>query len=61
MMRVLFETDCQMVKQALDGTLHDAMEFRSIITKGRALLANQPHLKVDFVRRGGNTVAHALA
>ncbi|CAN1298189.1 hypothetical protein LINPERPRIM_LOCUS23753 [Linum perenne] len=59
--RVIFETDCQVVQQAIEGTVQDSTEFGNIIEKGRSMLRGQPHMKVVFVRRSGNTVAHVVA
>ncbi|CAN1345575.1 hypothetical protein LINPERPRIM_LOCUS40413 [Linum perenne] len=61
MNRIIVETDCQAVQLALEGTDEAMTEFGTIIGRGRGLLVDQPHKKVAFVRRGGNTVAHALA
>ncbi|CAN1173485.1 hypothetical protein LINPERHAP2_LOCUS30702 [Linum perenne] len=58
---VIFETDSQLVQQAMNGTGSDNTKFGDIIANGRSLLVDQPRKKVVFTMRSGNTVAHALA
>ncbi|CAN1315847.1 hypothetical protein LINPERPRIM_LOCUS29851, partial [Linum perenne] len=59
--RVILETDCQTVQLAMGRESGDMTEFGDIITKGRTLLEKISRYEVNFVRRSGNTVAHALA
>ncbi|CAN1827159.1 hypothetical protein LINPERHAP1_LOCUS31855 [Linum perenne] len=61
MNRAIIETDSQLVQLAMNGTGNDRTEVDDIIAKGKSLLIDQPRKKVDFMRRSGNTVAHALA
>ncbi|CAN1339807.1 hypothetical protein LINPERPRIM_LOCUS38631, partial [Linum perenne] len=59
--QVCFETNCQLVQQALVRQTHDATEFGVLISDCRRLLENQPLSKVRYVRRESNRIADALA
>ncbi|CAN1189002.1 hypothetical protein LINPERHAP2_LOCUS39649 [Linum perenne] len=61
MNRVIVETDSQVVQQALYGATDNRTEYGDIIARDKLMLSGGPRVKVVFVRRSENAVAHALA
>ncbi|XVF87254.1 hypothetical protein PTKIN_Ptkin18bG0104100 [Pterospermum kingtungense] len=59
--RVIYETDAQVVVQAIKNSMADTTEFGSIIQNCKTLLYSKPMSKVMFTRRDANGVAHVLA
>ncbi|CAN0827458.1 Putative ribonuclease H protein At1g65750 [Linum grandiflorum] len=57
----IFETDCQPVAQAVNGTTSDISEFGIRVAQCRAILAEKSQFTVNWVRRNRNRVAHELA
>ncbi|CAN1806583.1 hypothetical protein LINPERHAP1_LOCUS24726 [Linum perenne] len=59
--RVVYETDCQVVIQAVEKGGTNITEFGRKIEVCKSLLQFQPHAEVVFIRRNGNRAAHAVA
>ncbi|CAN1156954.1 Putative ribonuclease H protein At1g65750 [Linum perenne] len=59
--RMNFESDAQVVVNAIGSQQDDVTEFGDIMQGCRAILRRNSEFNVSFVRRGGNGVAHALA
>ncbi|CAN0853040.1 Putative ribonuclease H protein At1g65750, partial [Linum grandiflorum] len=57
----IFETDCQPVVHAVNGTASDLSEFGVRVAECRAILAEKTQFTVSWVRRNRNGVAHELA
>ncbi|CAN1241903.1 Putative ribonuclease H protein At1g65750 [Linum perenne] len=58
---IMFETDCQVVFEALRRNEAGATEFGAIIEECRRILQVNPDYSVCCVRRNKNVVAHELA
>ncbi|CAN1321508.1 Putative ribonuclease H protein At1g65750 [Linum perenne] len=59
--KIIFETDCQLVSEALRRSETAVTEFGVIIEECRKVLQLNPDFSVCFVRRNRNVVAHELA
>ncbi|KAK6161535.1 hypothetical protein DH2020_004916 [Rehmannia glutinosa] len=59
--KVVIETDAKYVVDGLLSLELGDSEFDTILIECRNLLQGEPNLSVDFIRRGGNMVAHRLA
>ncbi|XP_058741502.1 uncharacterized protein LOC131613882 [Vicia villosa] len=58
---VSFESDSQIVTQAIHSNRKSDSEFYLIIESIRSLLLSFPNFEVKFVKRQANSVAHSLA
>jgi ribonuclease HI len=59
--RVIFETDCKGVVDAIHNIHGGVSEFSSIICNIKNILLVNPNFVVKFVKRQANMVAHTLA
>ncbi|KDP37578.1 hypothetical protein JCGZ_08269 [Jatropha curcas] len=58
--RVLFETNSQMLVQALQRPLNDGTYFGSIVADCKLLIEELSHCSFCFMKRSANRVAHLL-
>ncbi|KAM6549548.1 hypothetical protein CsatB_021224 [Cannabis sativa] len=59
--RVVVETDCLTVVQALRSSVHMISLFGQIINECKQLMLELSHVSVFFVKRSANVVAHSFA
>ena len=59
--RVIVEMDSQMVYKALKSTSLYASPFAMLIADCQKLVSNMVNLKLYFVKRSANSVAHSVA
>ncbi|CAN1779651.1 Putative ribonuclease H protein At1g65750 [Linum perenne] len=58
---VIFESDAEVIRNALTDPEEDLSEFGCLIAQCRDFLQSFPHFRVQVVRRNRNQIAHLLA
>jgi hypothetical protein len=58
---VHIELDCKLVTDSIMDRTNNRAEFGNIMSTCRSLLTHFPNIKISFVRRQANFVAHTLA
>ena len=59
--KVIVESDAKAVVDAVNGSFSDISEFGNLIGNCRRLVLENPNVRISYVRRQANGVAHALA